>query len=98
MKVKLCKIMLLTWIIFFRANPTRPGDYKEAFDISGDACFVPGIEWPDRLVPEFSLTMKNFMKTCKQLALRVLTALSYGMKLKVSGKIWFFRLNLHLKL
>ena len=66
-----------------RTNPIRPGDLKETFDASGDACILEDTVWPDDIVPGFSGLVLGFMDLTKQLALRVLEALSYGMKLKV---------------
>ena len=39
--------------------------------------------WPDDLVPDFKKVSINFMSECRQLALKILDAISLGLELKV---------------
>ncbi|XP_078488346.1 uncharacterized protein LOC100181638 [Ciona intestinalis] len=59
-----------------------PGDYKLSFNMACRTYNDPNIKWPDELVPQFSSTVKSFMKDCKCLALRILDSLSFGLKLQ----------------
>ncbi|KAK6472840.1 UPF0676 protein C1494.01-like [Huso huso] len=63
-----------------RLNPLRPGDLKEAFNISH---LDSVLKWPsDASIPEFQEVLDSFFRRCKALALRVLevTALSLGLQ------------------
>ena len=68
----------------FSVDPNRPGDYKEAFNVSGRSYGRADVQWPDDLSPKFSRAFKNFMCEAKTLTLIILNALGHGMKLQVS--------------
>ncbi|XP_056273636.1 uncharacterized protein si:dkey-10o6.2 isoform X2 [Pseudoliparis swirei] len=61
-----------------RLNPARPGDLKEAFNVS---LISPDIEWPSGAVEGFQEIQTTFFRRCKELSLRVLRvmALSLGL-------------------
>nr|XP_039263010.1 2-oxoglutarate-dependent dioxygenase htyE-like [Styela clava] len=61
-------------------NPKRPGDYKEAFNIS----YNTDGKWPDEHVPKFSSKMETFCELCRKLSLRIIEVLTKGMKIKDS--------------
>ncbi|CAK8684557.1 uncharacterized protein LOC143458417 [Clavelina lepadiformis] len=65
-----------------RTDVHKPGDYKEAFDMSGDVGFSEAAHWPDDLVPGYSALVKDFMKQCKRLGLYLLELLSLGLQLE----------------
>ncbi|XP_066541012.1 uncharacterized protein [Hoplias malabaricus] len=60
-------------------NPRRPGDLKEAFNITS---LLPDIEWPSDAAGEFRDVHVSFFLRCKELSLRVLRvmALSLGIE------------------
>ncbi|KAK1159816.1 hypothetical protein AOXY_G21240 [Acipenser oxyrinchus oxyrinchus] len=63
-----------------RLSPQRPGDLKEAFNVSA---IDSELKWPsDAAIPEFQEVLDSFFRRCKALALRVLevTALSLGLE------------------
>ncbi|XP_059191340.1 uncharacterized protein si:dkey-10o6.2 [Centropristis striata] len=61
-----------------RLNPRRPGDLKEAFNVSS---FHPDIKWPSGPLKDFQQTQTGFFQHCQELSLRVLRvmALSLGL-------------------
>nr|XP_039252361.1 2-oxoglutarate-dependent dioxygenase htyE-like isoform X2 [Styela clava] len=63
-------------------DPTKPGEYKESFDVSGPGLASLDSKWPDEDLPGFSDTLKKFTKKLGQLAMRIIEALSIGMKIK----------------
>ncbi|KAI4889856.1 hypothetical protein NFI96_029383 [Prochilodus magdalenae] len=60
-------------------NPRRPGDLKEAFNITS---LRKDIEWPSGELDEFRAVQESFFLRCKELSLRVLRvmALSLGLR------------------
>ncbi|XP_033909738.3 uncharacterized protein LOC117432237 [Acipenser ruthenus] len=63
-----------------RLNPLRPGDLKEAFNVSD---LDSELKCPsDAAIPEFREVLDSFFRRCKKLALRVLevTALCLGLE------------------
>ncbi|XP_076802038.1 uncharacterized protein LOC143446332 isoform X1 [Clavelina lepadiformis] len=65
-----------------KINPARPGDYKEAFNVSGFLLNDTHTLWPDDISEQFSNVAKEFMEKCRCLTLRILQALGVGMELK----------------
>ncbi|XP_039252293.2 uncharacterized protein LOC120329641 [Styela clava] len=63
-------------------DPTKPGEYKESFDVSSQGLVSPNSRWPDGELPGFSVTVKNFTANLRKLAIRIIQALSIGMKVK----------------
>ncbi|XP_037622422.1 UPF0676 protein C1494.01 [Sebastes umbrosus] len=61
-----------------RLNPSRPGDLKEAFNISS---FHPDIKWPSGAVKEFQEIQTSFFQRCKELSLRVLKVMAHSLGL-----------------
>ncbi|XP_074490174.1 uncharacterized protein LOC141766903 [Sebastes fasciatus] len=61
-----------------RLNPCRPGDLKEAFNISS---FHPDIKWPSGAVKEFQEIQTSFFQRCKELSLRVLKVMAHSLGL-----------------
>ena len=58
-----------------------PG-YKEMFNVSGRFLENPDLNWPDKVCPLFSSTVKSFMEQGKQLALQMLKVLAAGLNLE----------------
>ncbi|XP_066540741.1 uncharacterized protein [Hoplias malabaricus] len=61
-------------------NPRRPGDLKEAFNISS---LLPDIEWPSDGVDEFRNVHVSFFLRCKELSLRVLRVMALSLGIEV---------------
>ncbi|XP_068452696.1 uncharacterized protein [Clinocottus analis] len=59
-------------------NPRRPGDLKEAFNVTSTR---PDIKWPSGALKGFQEIQSSFFQRCKELSLRVLRvmALSLGL-------------------
>ncbi|XP_038663983.1 2-oxoglutarate-Fe(II) type oxidoreductase ppzD-like [Scyliorhinus canicula] len=61
-------------------NPTRPGDLKEAFNVS---TLSSRIKWPSvNHKPEFRECVESFFKTCQLLAVRMLKVIALGLGLE----------------
>lgn len=60
-----------------RLNPRRPGDLKEAFNISS---FHPDIKWPPA-IKGFQEIQTSFFHRCKELSLRVLRVMAHSLGL-----------------
>ena len=58
-----------------------PG-YKETFNVNGRLLENPDLNWPDKICPLFSNTVKSFMEQGKQLALQMLKVLAAGLNLE----------------
>ena len=58
-----------------------PG-YKETFNVSGRLLEKPDLNWPDKVCPLFSSTVKSFMQQGKQLAVQMLKVLAAGLNLE----------------
>lgn len=62
-----------------RLNPRRPGDLKEAFNVSS---FHPDIKWPSSAdLTSFQQIQTSFFNRCKDLSLRVLTVMARSLDL-----------------
>ncbi|XP_072322470.1 uncharacterized protein [Scyliorhinus torazame] len=61
-----------------RLNPTRPGDLKEAFNVST----LSSLNWPVNHQPEFRECVESFFKTCQLLSVRILKAFALGLGLE----------------
>ena len=75
---------MLNSAYYHRLGSATTGCFKESFNITGGSVASTSLQWPDDIVPGFSESSKNFMRQCKRLSMRILDALSHGMKLKVS--------------
>ncbi|XP_056622264.1 uncharacterized protein si:dkey-10o6.2 isoform X2 [Triplophysa dalaica] len=60
-------------------NPQRPGDLKEAFNITS---LRKDIDWPSEGVEDFRDGMVSFFNRCKDLSLRVLRVMAIGLGLE----------------
>ena len=58
-----------------------PG-YKEMFNVNGRFLKKPDVNWPDKVCPLFSSTVKSFMEQGKQLTLKILKVLAAGLNLE----------------
>ncbi|XP_048827962.1 uncharacterized protein LOC125705782 isoform X4 [Brienomyrus brachyistius] len=64
-----------------RLNPSRPGDLKEAFNIT---CLHPDAAWPaEEVVPGFRKTFESFFMRCKDLSLHVLRVMALSLDIDV---------------
>ena len=63
-------------------DPSKPNDYKEAFNVLVSSLDDPSTQWPNDISEKFSDATKEFMDKCKQLTFRILKALGVGMKLE----------------
>ncbi|XP_023697893.2 uncharacterized protein [Paramormyrops kingsleyae] len=64
-----------------RLNPSRPGDLKEAFNITS---LHPDAAWPaEDVVPGFRKTFESFFMRCKDLSLRVLRVMALSLDIDV---------------
>jgi len=61
-------------------DPSRPGDLKECYNIC--ALHNPKA-YPDALVPSFKPTVTELFEGCTKLALKILEAMGYALKLQV---------------
>lgn len=61
-----------------RLNPTRPGDFKEAFNVTPN----PKEFWPDEHVPGMKSVVYDFFSQCQDLSDRVLQAMAVGLGLE----------------
>ncbi|XP_066540740.1 uncharacterized protein [Hoplias malabaricus] len=61
-------------------NPRRPGDLKEAFNITS---LLPDIEWPSEGVGEFRDVHVSFFLRCKELSWRVLRVMALSLGIEV---------------
>ncbi|XP_029951564.1 UPF0676 protein C1494.01-like [Salarias fasciatus] len=60
-----------------RLNPRRPGDLKEAFDVS---LLRPDIKWPSSgALQDFQEVQCSFFQRCKELSLRVLRVIAIAL-------------------
>ncbi|XP_041651192.1 UPF0676 protein C1494.01-like isoform X2 [Cheilinus undulatus] len=59
-----------------RLNPQRPGDLKEAFNVTS---LQPDIKWPSE---EFKDIHTDFFQRCKELSLRVLRVMAHSLDLE----------------
>ncbi|KAF3855191.1 hypothetical protein F7725_023246 [Dissostichus mawsoni] len=68
------------WVSFGieRLNPSRPGDLKEAFNITS---LQPDIKWPSGAVKGFREIQTSFFQHCKELSLRVLKVMAFSLGL-----------------
>ncbi|XP_072322187.1 uncharacterized protein [Scyliorhinus torazame] len=63
-----------------RLNPARPGDLKEAFNVSTLSSLV---KWPTvNHKPEFRECVESFFKTCELLTVRILKVIALGLGLE----------------
>ncbi|XP_048827985.1 uncharacterized protein LOC125705782 isoform X24 [Brienomyrus brachyistius] len=64
-----------------KLNPSRPGDLKEAFNIT---CLHPDAGWSaEEVVPGFRQTIESFFMRCKDLSLRVLRVMALSLDIDV---------------
>ena len=81
-----------------RLKDGQPGDYKMSYNMTCRSADEENFLWPDDLVPDFKKVSINFMSECRQLALKILDAISLGLELKVFKlmitKDIFFRVKL----
>ncbi|XP_072554273.1 uncharacterized protein [Paramormyrops kingsleyae] len=64
-----------------KLNPYRPGDLKEAFNITS---LHPDAAWPaEDVVPGFRQTIESFFMRCKDLSLRVLRVMALSLDIDV---------------
>ncbi|KAL3061090.1 UPF0676 protein C1494.01 [Trematomus bernacchii] len=68
------------WVSFGieRLNPSRPGDLKEAFNITS---LQPDIKWPSGAAKGFREIQTSFFQRCKELSLRVLKVMAFSLGL-----------------
>ncbi|XP_078405418.1 uncharacterized protein LOC144684893 isoform X2 [Cetorhinus maximus] len=69
-------------------NPTRPGDLKEAFNVSTLSSLA---KWPS--INEFKECIESFFKACEQLSFRILKVIALGLGLETD-----FFINKHKKM
>ncbi|XP_067849602.1 uncharacterized protein si:dkey-10o6.2 isoform X2 [Heptranchias perlo] len=60
-------------------NPTRPGDLKEAFNVS---TLTSSDKWPVKHAPEFSKCLESFFKICEQLTVRIMKVIALGLRVE----------------
>ncbi|XP_054632770.1 uncharacterized protein LOC129181510 [Dunckerocampus dactyliophorus] len=62
-----------------RLNPQKPGDLKEAFNMSS---LHPDIKWPSpEIVAGFQESQTTFFQRCKELSLRILKVMAHSLDL-----------------
>lgn len=59
------------------------GDFKESFNLNAGTFDLSPEEWPNDLASNFSSVMQEFVTQASNICMRILTALSLAMDLKV---------------
>ena len=67
---------------FFSVDPSKPSDFKEAYDITEP--YNNSLLWPDGDCSDFKETVERFFHSSEQLTHSILDLVCLGLKLNVS--------------